>query len=797
MKVAPLTVLLYLVFAFPARADGPTFGIEDQARQFLVKHCLPCHGSVRPKANLRLDKLTGDFADASNRERWLAVRKRVTAGEMPPKDRPRPSSEEMQAIGGWIATRADAADAARRAAEGRVVWRRLNRIEYERSVCDLLGVNIDLRELLPTDATGNGFDTSAEAHHLSSFLMDRYLEAADRALAVAIANTPQPKEFKKRMNMKEERNVKTPSERVFRPVDEGVIMFTSSPWQAITMYNFYPPDRGRYRFRISAQAVQSKGKPVSFRVDAGPMLMGTKNHLVDYYDAPADKPKVFEFVDNLEARSTLRILPYGLDSAQAVNKVGAESWEGPGLMINWVDVEGPLHDAWPPASHRQLFGDLKQGPSTSDRYRLEVIAKDPEADAARILKTFARRAFRRPVTDAEMKPYLALVKARLGEQSTFEQAVRVGLKAILVSPDFLFLREKPGKLDDFALASRLSYFLWSSTPDEELFKLAEAKKLAAPETLRDQLERMLKDPRAAAFTENFVGQWLGLRDIDATAPDFLLYPDFDDLLKASMLKETQLFFNDLLANDRSVTNFVACDFTYLNARLAKHYGIPGVEGQEFKKVTLPPGSHRGGVLTMASVLKVTANGTNTSPVVRGAWVLDRILGKPPAPPPAGVPAIEPDIRGATTIRQQLAKHRQIASCATCHTHIDPPGFALENFDVIGGWRENYRVLGNGEVVMMEGRRMPFHKGKKVDPADTLADGQKFRDIDELKTILLKDKDQLARALTEKLLTYATGAPPTAADRAEVDAIVRDVSQKDYGLRAIVHAVVQSKTFQTK
>jgi len=308
---------------------------------------------------------------------------------------------------------------------------------------------------------------------------------------------------------------------------------------------------------------------------------------------------------------------------------------------------------------------------------------------------------------------------------------------------------------------------------------------------------MLKHPKAAAFTENFVGQWLGLRDIDATLPSHILYPEYDDMLRASMTKETYLFFDEVLKHDLSLTNFVHSDFTMLNGRLAKHYGIPGIDGWAFKKVTLPKDSHRGGVLTMSSVLKVTANGTYTSPILRGAWVLDRILGTPPPRPPEGVAAVEPDIRGATTIREQLAKHRDVASCASCHSKIDPPGFALESFDVIGGWRDYYRTSGNGKAVMIDGRRMPYLQGPKVDPADVTADGQKFRDIDEFKQLLLKDKDQLARALTSRLVTYATGAAPRAADQAEVEAIVARIRERDYGLRILVHEIVQSKLFQSK
>ena len=689
--------------------------------------------------------------------------------------------------------------AKREADPGRVALRRLNRVEYENTVRDLLGVQIDLKELLPPDPTASGFDNNAEALHTSSFLLERYLEAADTALAVAVANGPRPPLVKKRYTLKDERLVKTTTENVYLSRDDELVMFSASPWNAITVGQFYPPDRGRYRIRISASGYQSGDKPVTYRVDAGPMLMGTKNHLVDYFDVRAGEPSVVEFVDHFEARSHIRISPYGLANAQSVTKTGAEKYAGPGLAVQWVEVEGPLYDTWPHESHRRIFGELERKPAPvfNNSTRVEVVSKNAESDADRIVRAFARRAFRRTVTDADVKPFVELVKRELAEGRSFEQAVRVGLAAVMVSPDFLFLREKPGTLDGFALASRLSYFLWSTMPDEELLALAEQGRLAQPDTLRTQVERMLRHPKAAAFTENFVGQWLGLRDIDFTSPDPRLYPEFDDLLKEAMLREAHLFFDEVLKHDLSLTNFVASDFTLLNERLARHYGIPGVDGLRFRKVSLPPGSHRGGVLTMAVVLKVTANGTSTSPVTRGAWVLDRILGTPPSPPPSGVAAVEPDIRGATTIREQLAKHRSTPGCVGCHAKIDPPGFALESFDVIGGWREAYRSVGNGKPVTIDGRRMPYAEGKKVDPADVLPDGRKFQDIDEYKQLLLADKDKLARGLAVQLLTYATGAPPQSDEKPEVDAVVRKAREKGYGFRALVHEIVRSKVFQTK
>ncbi|NBV25212.1 MAG: DUF1588 domain-containing protein, partial [Proteobacteria bacterium] len=297
--------------------------------------------------------------------------------------------------------------------------------------------------------------------------------------------------------------------------------------------------------------------------------------------------------------------------------------------------------------------------------------------------------------------------------------------------------------------------------------------------------------------ENFTGQWLGLRDIDFTVPSHILYPEFDDMLKVSMQRETELFFAEVLRQDLSLTNFIASDFSLLNGRLAKHYGIPGVSGFEFRKVKLPPESHRGGLLTMASVLKVTANGTTTSPVLRGAWVLDRLLGTPPPKPPENVGTLEPDTRGTKNIREQLAKHRQLESCAGCHVKMDPPGFALESFDVIGGWREFYRSSGNGKSVTIDGRRMPYLQGPKVDPSDVLADGRAFRDIDELKQLLLADKGQVARSLTSKLLIYATGHGLEPADKAAVNDIVQRVKAKNYGFRTLVQEVVASQLFQHK
>jgi hypothetical protein len=795
---------------------------NDPARTFFAQHCKNCHVGDKPKGDFRLESLSADFLDKENRERWLAVLEKVKTGAMPPKEKPRPPAREVEALTDWIGRQATGAQAAQTAADGRVVLRRLNRTEYQNTVRDLLGVEVDMKDLLPEDTAASGFDNSAEALHVSSFLMSSYLEAADHVLDLAIANGRRPDVINRRFNIKEERSVKATGS-VYRHVDDGVAIFSS--WVSaniqVTLWQFGSRERGKYRFRISGYGLQTD-KPVTFHVLVGPLNAAAQQELVDYFTVPPGEPKVIEFERLLEPQQTIRIVADGLGvTPPTVEKVGADKYDGPGLVIQWVDIEGPLLESWPPPSHRRLFGDLPQERVGDDSGRLEVVSKEPLADAERILKDFTRRAFRRAVTDDDVKPFLARVRTKLDQGDSFEQALRVGLKSVLISPQFLFLREKraangqaasqpdeaapekpaafrPAPIDDFALASRLSYFLWSSMPDDELLALAEQGTLHQPETLRQQVERLLRDPKSAAFTENFAGQWLSLRAIDATMPDRMLYPEFDDVLQMSMTKEVLLFFDEVLREDLSLTNFTASDFSMLNGRLARHYGIPGVDGElEFRKVALPPESHRGGVLTMAGILKVTANGTTTSPILRGAWVLDRILGTPPPKPNVDVEAVEPDIRGATTIRAQLAKHRQNDACAGCHAKIDPPGFALENFDVIGGWRDRYRSIGDGEPVILDGQKVRYLNGPAVDAADVLPDGRRFANVDEFKALLLEDKDQLARALAAKLLSYATGATPSAADQQEIDAIIAKVHDKKYGFRSLVHEVVQSQVFQRK
>jgi hypothetical protein len=811
-------ICLVASFGSPAQAAIANDKAHDNVvRPFLVKHCLPCHGEGATKARLRLDRLPSWFAAKGASDSWAKVYDKLRTGLMPPSKRPQPSPAQVRKVLEWIQAGLIAADKT----EGRVVLRRLNRVEYENTLHDLLGIDTRLRDLLPEDENVGGFDNNARALRLSAVHLERYLEAADRALDHAICNDRDPP---KKLRKKYRFRFKGNSQAAWTTSKGDYEVLFGPGSIAYSLNDFHAPREGRYRVRIRAFAYQSK-QPVTMRVAAGDIyqLNGSSGatgdtfcHLVGYYDVPPNKANVVEFVDWLRPNDTIRIDPYNTlrnyaDRSQyRSGKIDMAEYTGPGLAIGEIEIEGPLVEQWPPESHRRLLGKSPlvavPGGRTKPRYRFDqprplfvVTAKQPTKEAEGILRKFLPRAFRRPVTGAEVRPFLALVTSRLADGYTFEEALRVGLKAVLCSSDFLYRKEKPGRLDGPALASRLSYFLWTSMPDEALLNLAAEGKLTQPAVLRQQVERMLRDPKAHRFTENFLGQWLQLRDIGATMPDPTLYPEYDELLKVSSVRETELFFEELLANDLSLLNLVDSDFAMLNERLAWHYGIPGVQGQRLRKVTLPKGSHRGGVLTQASVLKVTANGTNTSPVLRGAWVLKKIVGQPSPPPPANIPAIEPDIRGAVTIRDQLAKHRQNASCATCHNKIDPAGFALEGFDPIGGRRDFYRAT-TGPVVSVDvtkGWRIHFRKGRTVDASGETAGGKRFRDVTEFKRILLEDKDQVARNVVETLLVYATGSVIRPADRAAVEAIVAQSRARKYGLRNLIHEVVQSRVFLNK
>jgi hypothetical protein len=386
--------------------------------------------------------------------------------------------------------------------------------------------------------------------------------------------------------------------------------------------------------------------------------------------------------------------------------------------------------------------------------------------------------------------------------SSFTEAMLAGYTAVLCSPEFLYWHETPGLLPDRDLADRLASFLTNSVPDAPLREIAAQGKMHDPTVLREQTDRLLNSPQAARFVEAFLDYWLDLRKMSATSPDSILYPDYylDDYVGESAQQESRLFFAELIKSDLPARNLVDSDFIIINERLAELYEIPGVTGTAFRKVAVPLGNPRGGLMTQAIVLKVSSNGTTTSPVLRGVWVAERLLGVRVPPPPAGVPAVEPDIRGATTIRQQLELHRSQASCASCHDKIDPAGFALESFDVMGGWRDHYRALGDGEKVKgfgKNGQPFEFRPGQPVDPSGTLPDGRTFSDVKSLKKLLSQDEEKIAQNLATQLIVYATGAPVRFSDRPALQAILTEARSSQYGVRRLIHAIVQSPLFLHK
>ncbi|MSR42448.1 MAG: DUF1592 domain-containing protein, partial [Pedosphaera sp.] len=503
---------------------------------------------------------------------------------------------------------------------------------------------------------------------------------------------------------------------------------------------------------------------------------------------------------------------------------------GPCIVNDWVEVEGPLYDVWPPRSHRLLFGEMPLTefkaaeqknirPPTRKPLRQEIIgaknrpeplagvwtpqSTQPLVDADRLLASFLPKAFRRPVESSVRKEYVAKVEERLKAGDCFETAMRWAYRAALCAPDFLYLVENgpASKADDHTLAARLSYFLWNSMPDDTLLALAAKGTLHEPKILREQVERLLKDKKSDRFVEDFLGQWLKLRAIAANDPDKKLYPEFNPYLQDSMVAETRAYFRELLEKNLSAKHLVKSDFAMLNEKLATHYGIKGVSGPEIRRVKLSPGSPRGGFLTQAAILKITANGTTTSPVPRGAFVMARLLGQEPEPPPPNVAAVEPDVRGTTTIRDQLAKHRDNASCASCHAKIDPPGFALESFDVIGGAREHYRSIGDGDPAprgSIDPRiGISFKLGPKVDASGELADGRKFADIAEFQTLLASSPRPLLMNLAQQLTIYSTGRPLAFSDRAALNELVARTEKQGGGIRTLLHELVQSELFQNR
>ena len=736
-------------------AAGPSF--EKTVEPFLKSNCLLCHNSKLKVGGLSLDTYTGSKAALQDREVWEKVVQKLRSGQMPPKGRPVPLPEQVSAVTRWLEVEFARLDRNIPPDPGRVTARRLNRVEYNNTVRDLVGVDFKPAADFPADDSGYGFDNIGDVLSLSPVLMEKYLAAAEKIARRAIVADPPPKPTRERIEHAavgpEESPARDLTGRHQFPVEgDYVIRGTLGGRREALLITLWLDGKELQTFPVTTEEEAARVGEMRLHLTAGEHeLKATLLHDDSRPDAPVDPDE-----------------PKPKDKKK---KPGRDPF------IDRFEIIGPYNPHARPLteSHKRIFVcDDAPGQHRPECARLIVAA-------------LARRAYRRPVTNEEVNGLVRFVNMAQQNGDSFEQGVRLALEAILVSPHFLFRIEHdpepnnpaaPHHLDDYELASRLSYFLWSSMPDAELFRLAGERKLRKPDAIAAQVRRMLQDPKSIALVDNFAGQWLELRNLDSVKPDPDRFPAFDEDLRRAMKQETQLFFEAVIHEDRSILDFIDGRFTFLNERLAKHYGIPGVTGPEFRRVELT-GDERSGVLTQASVLTVSSYPTRTSPVIRGKWILENFLNDPPPPPPPGVPNLNEAAIGTTaSLRQQLEQHRASPACASCHARMDPLGFGLENYDAVGRWRTQ-----DGKFA--------------VDSTGTLPGGRTFRAPFELKEILKTDRDAFARCLAEKMLTYALGRGLERYDKPAVNLICRRLAASDYHFSSLVLEIVRSLPFEER
>lgn len=803
-------------------AEEPPMPFEETVKPFLQTYCVSCHGQKRQKGDRRFDRLNGKIVDDNSLVDLQDILDQLNLSEMPPEEARQPSDDERREAIRWLTEVIDDYHQSREVDRPAAGLRRLNSREYRNTVRDLLHLNLtmfDPTTTFPRDQTIEHLDTVGDTLVTSGALLRQYLVAAENVINKAVFPLQKPDiqtwTFRDGFHQQPEIDQVHRKTNGFRHMTLYDVVGADKPEGAYGPIHAFAdgvPHDGYYEIRLKAEALNRKhdypvdflgvdpAEPLRLGIVAGNKDAGTL-HLTQPIEPLlaeielADEQKWytvrvwldrgftprFTFRNGLMdvrglwgklAREFADRFPKPKSRGIVENRFnGIKYGNLPQIRIHEIEIAGPYYDDWPTAGQRAIFGDdfetLVQTGTLSDQAMQTHLAD------------FATRAYRRPVSRDEVDRIWQVVESQRRAGRSDIDAFCGGLTAILCSPGFLFLEgaDQSGKLSPYGLASRLSFLLWSSTPDEELRKLASNSELTRPERLLAQVDRMLDDERSDALIEGFLESWLTLRDLGATPPDRSAFRSFYHYdLDSAMRQETHLFVRELIAANLSIQNFLDSDFTFLNRRLAEHYGLEtSLSGGEFQRVNLTD-RRRGGLLGQASILTVTANGIDTSPVVRGVWLLENILGTPPSPPPPDVEPIDPDIRGTTTIRDQLEKHRSIASCNDCHRKIDPPGFALENFDPIGGWRTSY------------GRNKP------IDPSGQLATGQEFRDVVEFKKLLLARKDQFSRALVSKLLAYGTGRRIRPADRPHIDRIVADLAQQGDGMRDLIKQVVLSEPF---
>ena len=780
-----MTGLLGIGLTQSARAAGPDFSQGGAA--FLKKHCLECHSGDNPKAELSLEQYTDSASVVKGRKTFEKVLRMLAIGEMPPKKKPRPAVAAVEAFTDTVKAVWDYSDRIAKPDPGRVTMRRLNRVEYRNTVRDLLGVDFDPTESFPSDDIGHGFDNIGDVLSLSPVLMERYLDAAETiSKRVIVVNPPKPPvRYLSGIYLQPGGSTtKDPFRRMDPASDDAKI---SGPLTGPGNYFKLTADANLF-FRATLYAETKSKEPVrvALYLQGGGVTEGSSaEELAKVFGGNSPRMKGAKILKTFEITARDSKSPQTIEvkvSRVAASNAGialvkpASGRPHAVLRIRHLSTEGPLETR--PLSHLLLLGS-KPGTPSVDRQR-EIITR------------LLRRAYRRTPTRAETNRVTSFAKAQQDAGLKWEAAMQKVVQVVLCSPKFLFRVEmddrptapEPRAIDEFHLASRLSYFLWSSMPDDILLDLAAKRKLAV--NIDSQVNRMLADERAGELIRNFVQQWLQIQRLKTVAPDTKLFPTFNEPLRQAMLRETELFCEAIMKEDRSVLELIDADFTFLNAALAKHYGITKtgdekpkslkLKGAEFQRVLLP-NRKRGGLLTQGSVLTVTSNPTRTSPVKRGRWVLEQILGTPPPPPPPDVPELEEaeNTLNADTLRKRMELHRKNPSCANCHAKMDPIGFALENYDAIGAYRTQ-------------------DEGREIDASGEFSDGTKFAGSEDLKTIISQKKGLFIRCLSEKMLTYALGRGLSYRDRPAVEKIANVLQNNDYKFSVLVKEIVKSKPF---
>ncbi len=747
-----LHCILLAPASFAAEIDHEaTF--RDRLQPLLATYCKDCHSGSSVEAGFSLDKTPTAKLLLKNRKEWLRALRQVQGGVMPPEDGPKMDAGTRERMAKLIDELANAADCLATPNPGKVVLRRLTRVEYRYTIRDLMGVDYVPAASFPADDVGYGFDNIGDVLTLPPLLLEKYLRAAEDITAQAIA-APQTEIYERSWGgsqLKSETGSSRGSEMVL--ASRGTIDLEDKL-----------PFAANYTLTITASGDQAGDEPVLINV-----LVGDK--LAAEVKVPATTPTDYAVPLKLSAGNKKIGLEFANDFYVAAE--GGKKAQDRNLHVQYVKLEG---------EHRtSMIG--RQLPPTHERILFVQPSESVSADQAsrQVLERIASRAFRRPVGKEELQRLVDLAKKVRESNGTYEEGIQVAIQAILVSPFFIYRVEAnrngtgPQPLNDYELATRLSYFLWSSMPDDQLFRDAWGGKLKDPKILEQHARRMLKDPRSKRFVENFAGQWLQLRNLDQVNPDPKLFPKFTESIRELMKQETLLFVGGILSEDLPVTAMLDGQFTFLNEELAGYYGIRGVTGEQFRPVSLK-GTPRGGLLTQGSILTVTSNPSRTSPVKRGKWVLDNLLGTPPPAAPADVPQLE-KVKLTGTLRQQMEQHRVDPACASCHKLMDPVGFALENFDAVGRWRDQDR-------------------GSAIDASGVLPDGTAFNGAADLRQRLAKDRlDLFVRCVTEKMMIYALGRGLEYYDKCEVDKIVGQLERDDLRFSTLIVSIVLSDPFR--